>query len=246
MRSPLTAPTLSRDTYRIEHRLHRQHELDARTRAPADVHAQAVPVRVEDPMGLEQRRDARARGAREELQERREVLRADALGGERRVAQGVRVWRGQPREVARRREGARRGRRVQCVHPAERRAEQARERVLQRFPPLVHPFFFLRYVALISFVIRGQKGGEKKKERSKRKGTLFRPRRPSMPRAPLLSQHLVRLGAPSGRNPISQSLSLGGILESHARVESGRGPRERCCSAGLERYSLSGTVEKRA
>ena len=58
------------------------------------MNAEAVPVRVEDLVRLEQRRDARAGGAREELQERREVLGADALSGQRRVAQGVHVWRG--------------------------------------------------------------------------------------------------------------------------------------------------------
>ena len=98
------------------------------------MHAETVPVRVEDLVRLEQRRDARARGAREELQKRREVLRADALGGQRRVAQAVRVRvhvRGRrsatttkAREVARGRErGARGGGRVQRVHAPERGAE---------------------------------------------------------------------------------------------------------------------------
>ena len=76
------------------------------------MNAEAVPVRVEDLVRLEQRRDARAGGAREELQERREVLGADALGRQCRVAQGVRVGRGQPREVARLGEAARWRRRV--------------------------------------------------------------------------------------------------------------------------------------
>jgi hypothetical protein len=98
-----------------------------------------VPVRIEDLVRLEQRGDARARGAREELQERREVLGTDALGGQRRVAQGVRVRRGQPREVARLRKGARGRRRVQRVDAPERGAEEPRERVLERFPSLVDP-----------------------------------------------------------------------------------------------------------
>ena len=79
------------------------------------MHAEAVPVSVEDLMRLEQRSDARAGGAREEFEEWREVFRADALGGQRRVAQHmrVRVWcRGKPWEVASRRECACRGGRV--------------------------------------------------------------------------------------------------------------------------------------
>lgn len=73
------------------------------------MNAKAMPVRVEYLMRLEQRRDARtrARGAREELQERREVLGADALCWQRRVAQGVRVRWGEPREVTRLGKGAR-------------------------------------------------------------------------------------------------------------------------------------------
>ena len=135
-----------------------------------------MPIGIEDLVRLKQSCDACAGRTGEELQERREVLRADALGGERRVAQGVRVRRGQPREVARRREGARRGRRVQCVHPAKRRAEQARERVLQRFPPLVHPFFFFLRTSpssALSFVAK--KGEEKKKRNRNEKAPCFGP-----------------------------------------------------------------------
>ena len=101
------------------------------------MHAQPMPIGIEDLVRLQQSRDAGAGGTGEELQERCKVFGADALGGQRRVAQTVLVWRGQPREVACRREGARRGGRVECVHVAERRAEQACERVLKGFPPLV-------------------------------------------------------------------------------------------------------------
>ena len=96
-----------------------------------------MPIGIEDLVRLKQSCDACAGRTGEELQERREVFGADALGGQRRVAQTVLVWRGQPREVACRREGARRGGCVECVHVAERRAEQACERVLKGFPPLV-------------------------------------------------------------------------------------------------------------
>ena len=65
-----------------------------------------MPISIKDLVRLEQSRDARAGGTREELQERGEVFGADALGGQSRVAQTVLVWRGQPREVAGRGEGA--------------------------------------------------------------------------------------------------------------------------------------------
>ena len=90
----LTAPALSGYPDRVKHGLHREHELNASTSPPTNMNAEAMPVSVEDLVRLEQRRNARARGAREELQERRKVLGAYALGGQRRVAQGVRVWRG--------------------------------------------------------------------------------------------------------------------------------------------------------
>lgn len=48
-----------------------------------------MPIRIEDPMRLKERRNARARRTGQELEERREVLGADALCGERRVAEGV-------------------------------------------------------------------------------------------------------------------------------------------------------------
>ena len=101
------------------------------------MHAQPMPIGIEDLVRLQQSCDAGAGRTGEELQERREVFGTDALGGQRRVAQTVLVWRGQPWEVACRREGACRGGRVECVHVAERRAEQACERVLKGFPPLV-------------------------------------------------------------------------------------------------------------
>jgi len=92
----LTALALSGYPDWVKHGLHREHEFNTSASPPTNMDAEAVPVRVEDLVRLEQRRDARAgaRGAREELQERREVLGADALGGQCRVAQGVRVWRG--------------------------------------------------------------------------------------------------------------------------------------------------------
>lgn len=122
--SRLTATSLSRDPHRVEHRLHRQHELDTSTGAPPHVHAQPMPIGIEDPVRLEQGRDAGAGGTGEELQKRGEVFGADALGGQRRVAQAVLlVWCGQAREVACWREGARGRGRVQRVHVAERRAE---------------------------------------------------------------------------------------------------------------------------
>ena len=85
-----------------------------------------MPIRIKDLVRLEQRRNPgrRARGAGKELQERGEVFGADALGGQRRVAQAVRfvVW--EAREAAGWREGAARGGgRVQGVHLAERGAE---------------------------------------------------------------------------------------------------------------------------
>jgi hypothetical protein len=55
---------------------------------------------------------------------------------------------------------------VQCVHPAKRRAEQARERVLQRFPPLVHPFFFFCDTSPSSALSFVAKRGEEKKKRN--------------------------------------------------------------------------------
>ena len=85
------------------------------------MHAEAVPVGIEDLMGLEQRCDARARGTWQELEERGQVFRAHALRGERGVAQGVRVAcgrreRGEPREVPCWREGVGGRGRVKRVH----------------------------------------------------------------------------------------------------------------------------------
>ncbi len=84
-----------------------------------------MPIGIEDLVRFQQSCDAGAGGTGKELQERGKVFGADALGGESRVAQTVLEWHGQSREITRRGERARWGGRVQCVHLAERRAEQA-------------------------------------------------------------------------------------------------------------------------
>ena len=125
----LTAAALGRDPHGVKHGQHGERELYPGARAPTHVHAKPVPIRVEDLVRLQERRDARAGGAREELQERREVLCAHALGGERRVAQtvrrGARRRRGeeQPWQVPCWGKGARWGGRMVRVHAPERRAE---------------------------------------------------------------------------------------------------------------------------
>jgi hypothetical protein len=55
-----------------------------------------------------------------------------------------------------------------------------------------------------------------------------------MPTALLLSLPQAHQDVPSGRSPISQSLSSDGTLESRVRAGSGRGPAGRACSAELE------------
>ena len=82
------------------------------------MHAEAMPISVEDPVWLKQRGDARARGTRQELEEWREVLCAHAFRGERRMEQGIRVGRGEAREVACGLECVGGGGRVQRVHAA--------------------------------------------------------------------------------------------------------------------------------
>src|SRR5260370_28600172 len=121
-RTLLTAASLSRDPHRIKHSLHGQHQLNTSTSAPSHVHAQSMPIGIEDLVRLEQSRDAGAGGTGKELQERGKVFGADALGGERRVAQTVFVWRGQSREITCWGGGACWGGRVECVPLAKRRA----------------------------------------------------------------------------------------------------------------------------
>lgn len=108
----LTAASLSRNPHRIKNSLHRQHEFNASTGTPSHVHAQTMPISIEDFVWLKQSCDAGASRTRKELQERGEVFCADALRGQRRVAQTVLVWRGQSREITCRREGAYWGGRV--------------------------------------------------------------------------------------------------------------------------------------
>jgi len=65
-----------------------------------------MPISIEDLVWLEQSCDAGTGWTGKEFQERGEVFRADALRGQRRVAQTVLVWCGQSREITCRREGA--------------------------------------------------------------------------------------------------------------------------------------------
>ena len=86
---PLTAASLSRNPHRIKNSLHRHHEFDASTGTPSHVHAQPMPISIEDLVWLEQSCDAGAGRTGKELQERGEVFCADALRGQRRVTQTV-------------------------------------------------------------------------------------------------------------------------------------------------------------
>ncbi|KAF8258798.1 hypothetical protein EI94DRAFT_1814583 [Lactarius quietus] len=58
------------------------------------MYTKAVPTGIKDPMRLKQRRDARVRRSRQEFEERCEVFGARTFRGERCVAEGVRVGRG--------------------------------------------------------------------------------------------------------------------------------------------------------
>jgi hypothetical protein len=62
---------------------------------------------------------------------------------------------------------------------------------------------------------------------------LFAPHRPSMPIVLLPTQLPVHPGVPTDRNPISQSLTSGGIPELRAHAISARVPRERYYNAVL-------------
>lgn len=104
--SLLTAVSLSGDPHRIKNSLRRQHEFDASTGTPSHVHAQPMPISIEDLVWLEQSCDAGAGWTGKELQKRGEVFCAYALRGKRRVAQTVLVRCGQSRKIACRREGA--------------------------------------------------------------------------------------------------------------------------------------------
>ena len=125
-----------RDPKRVENSLKSQPELDPLAAAPHDVDPHAVPVGIEQAVRVQQARDPGQRLARQELEERREVLRADVLGGEGRVAHAVRGAPPGERALGRERARGRGG--PQLVRRPERRTEEPREGVAEPPPPLVY------------------------------------------------------------------------------------------------------------
>jgi hypothetical protein len=117
--------------------VHTQAEHDALLRIPADMHAHTVPVRVEQAVRREERAESRARGAREQLDERRQVLRAHVLRGQRSMSQViVRAFR--IRQCARE-EGVRGRGCAPGIHRGERGAKEPGERMAEAGPAVVDP-----------------------------------------------------------------------------------------------------------
>ena len=85
--SLLTTTSLSRNSHWIKNSLHRQHKFGTNTGTPSHVHAQPMLISIGDLVWLKQSCNTSTGWTGKELQERGEVLCADTLHGQRRVAQ---------------------------------------------------------------------------------------------------------------------------------------------------------------
>ena len=85
-----TTPTpfsVPRITYRVQHSLKREPNLDPDIFLPQNVDRHPVPIRVKQLVRVQKGRDPRERLARQELVERRQILRTDMFRWQERVSQ---------------------------------------------------------------------------------------------------------------------------------------------------------------